>query len=143
MKYLETSSYVFVIPLQFNVTVHCGSQDDILFLQSVIDNTTEPFDIVIDDGGHTMHQQMTSIRTLLQAVNRNGRGLYVIEDLETSYKSGYDTNPTGPVNYTTVEVIKRLVDDVQKEKKNKWYPELASHIYSFEIGPNIVFFRVK
>jgi hypothetical protein len=47
----------------------------------------QQFDIIIDDGGHTMNQQRISFMTLLSLV-RSG-GLYVIEDLETSYNPTY------------------------------------------------------
>jgi hypothetical protein len=41
------------------------------------------FDIVIDDGGHTMEQQATTFRETYPAV-RDG-GLYVVEDTHSSY----------------------------------------------------------
>ena len=41
------------------------------------------FDIVIDDGGHRMDQQVTTFRELYRAVKEGG--LYVAEDLHTSY----------------------------------------------------------
>ena len=43
----------------------------------------EPVDIIIDDGGHYMHQQQISFGFLF-AYMRSG-GLYFIEDLHTSY----------------------------------------------------------
>ncbi len=41
-----------------------------------------PFHIVIDDGGHSMAMQVTSLRALLPALVRGGA--YVLEDLQTS-----------------------------------------------------------
>ena len=42
-----------------------------------------PFDIIIDDGGHTMEQQIASIETLFPALNEGG--VYLCEDTHTSY----------------------------------------------------------
>lgn len=44
-----------------------------------------PFDVIIDDGGHSANQQITSLRTLLKFVKPGG--LYVLEDLETSFST--------------------------------------------------------
>ena len=41
------------------------------------------FDIIIDDGGHFMHQQIISFQTLFPYLQSGG--LYIIEDLHTSY----------------------------------------------------------
>ena len=66
--------------------VRIGSQEDPAFLQSLVDEFKE-FDIVIDDGGHTMTQQITSFCNLYKAV-RDG-GLYLVEDCHTSYHPPY------------------------------------------------------
>lgn len=85
-----------------------------------------------------MNQQITSLNHLLGKV-RTG-GVYVIEDLETSYSSfpgsGY------LVNTTTIELIKRLVDDVQVGSPRK-VTQLADKIFSFELGDKICFFTKK
>jgi hypothetical protein len=47
--------------------MHYGSQDDVGFLNTI--NTIQGyFDIIIDDGGHTMTQQITSFTHLLPKV---------------------------------------------------------------------------
>ncbi len=62
------------------ITTHYGSQEDIEFLKTV-NSKEDYFDVIIDDGGHTMTQQITSFIYLLPKV-RSG-GMYIIEDLET------------------------------------------------------------
>ena len=58
------------------------------------------FDIILDDGGHKMDQQITSFRVLFPILKSGG--VYIIEDLGTSYLlewGGYGTKPnpkTGP-----------------------------------------------
>lgn len=114
--------------------MHYGSQEDVTFLEQ-FKSTVQPFDIIIDDGGHTMNQQKTSFITLLPLV-RSG-GLYVIEDLETSYIPLYGGQYLNAS--TTVEFIKTLIDEIQPESPQKNVP-IASNLFSFEVGDGICFF---
>lgn len=116
--------------------MHYGSQDDVKFLNTV--NTEQGyFDIIVDDGGHTMKQQITSFIHLLPKV-RSG-GVYVIEDLHTSYAGGkYSDNLVNST--TTIEFIKRLVNDVQHDSPQK-STQLGGTIFSFEISNKICFFN--
>jgi hypothetical protein len=65
-----------------------------------------PFDIVIDDGGHTMEQQIVSFEELWPHV-KNG-GIYLVEDLHTSYWSEFGGGNGNPDTF--IEYAKRLVD---------------------------------
>ena len=67
--------------------VRIGDQTDRAFLESVAEELG-PFDIVVDDGGHTMEQQITSFEVLLPHVKPTG--VYVCEDsfAATSTTSG-------------------------------------------------------
>ncbi len=95
------------------------------------------FDIIIDDGGHTMRQQIVSFETLFPYLKSGG--LYIIEDLHTSYWKqwgghGTFSNPAaGPG--TTVEFLKKLVEDVN-------YPGAAEGGY-WEWARTPPFMRVK
>lgn len=60
------------------IKILIGDQADADFL-----STLGKFDIIIDDGGHTMVQQHTSYQVLWNHLNKGG--IYVIEDLSTSY----------------------------------------------------------
>ncbi len=62
------------------VTVLQGDQADKTRLEK-IGREYGPFDVVVDDGGHTMHQQQTSLGVLFKFVKPGG--LYIIEDLHT------------------------------------------------------------
>lgn len=72
------------------------------------------FDIIIDDGGHTMNQQITSFKALFPYVKSGG--IYVIEDLYTSYWKEFGGH--GSVNNpkagqgTTINFLKDLIDDL-------------------------------
>ena len=47
-------------------------------------------DVIIDDGGHTMLQQQTTLKILLPENLRSG-GIYVLEDLHTSLPAYHNT----------------------------------------------------
>ena len=87
-----------------------------------------------------MMQQMTSLRTLLRIVRHDG--IYVIEDIGTSYLAAYGGGPIGQTN-TTIDFLKQLIDDLQPSTNIKRNPELAKYVYSFDIGPYIVVFRIR
>ena len=65
-----------------NINIFIGSQSDRSFLKE-IKRQIPPVDILIDDGGHTMEQQITSFEELFEHMTSNG--VYLCEDLHTSY----------------------------------------------------------
>ena len=67
---------------QGNTKVRIGSQEDRAFLKSIIEEFGE-FDIVLDDGGHTMSQQVVSFEELYNSVRPGG--VYLVEDCHTNY----------------------------------------------------------
>ncbi len=69
-----------------NIKIMIGSQSDRDFLKKVI-KEVPPFDILIDDGGHTMLQQIVSFEELFGHVKPDG--VYLCEDLHTSYWKEY------------------------------------------------------
>lgn len=60
------------------VTIEIGDQQDPEFWQDIIARHP-PFDIIIDDGGHTTEQQIASFENLFDHVRPGG--LYVVEDV--------------------------------------------------------------
>lgn len=89
------------------ITVVTGDQEDRAFL-SELRETVGPADIVIDDGGHTMTQQIATFEEMFGAV-RDG-GVYLVEDLHTSYWEEYGGGHRRPGTF--IEYAKDLVDEV-------------------------------
>lgn len=87
---------------RFDVAI--GDQTDPEFLASVVAEYG-PFDVIIDDGGHSMRQQITSIEHLFPTLNDGG--LYLVEDTHTSYWPGYQD-----ADQTFMEWVKQRIDDV-------------------------------
>ena len=69
-----------------------GDQSDAHFLDRVA-RQHGPWDVIIDDGGHMMQQQITSFKALFPHVTPGG--LYFIEDLRTSFSAPYGGTPDG------------------------------------------------
>jgi hypothetical protein len=76
------------------------------------------FDIVIDDGGHTMHQQIATFQGIYPAVKMGG--LYIAEDLHTSYMPDWG----GGIHQegTFIEFSKLLIDQLYA-----WYSVTPGH----------------
>ncbi len=66
--------------------VFIGDQQDRAFLRSVLHEIGTP-DVVIDDGGHTANQQITSFEELYTGLSESG--VYIVEDTHTSLWRGH------------------------------------------------------
>jgi len=90
-----------------NITIFIGSQADRKFLRD-IKNKIPQIDILIDDGGHTMSQQIITFEELYDHVKPDG--IYLCEDLHTSYwlEYGGGYNRRG----TFIEYSKGLIDQL-------------------------------
>lgn len=79
------------------IHVRIGSQDDSGFLGRIIDEFG-PFDIIIDDGSHVVSHQIASFNALFDRGVRPG-GIYMVEDLETSYWGSRSGQADLPVTF--------------------------------------------
>lgn len=87
--------------------VEIGDQTDADFLRRVAEEHG-PFDIIIDDGGHEMRQQIVTAETLFPLLAEGG--LFLVEDCHTSY---WDSHGGGRKREGTfMEWVKDRVDDV-------------------------------
>ena len=89
------------------ISVEIGSQADSVFLNEVVGNYG-PFDMILDDGSHMNEHVIYSFEHLFDSVKSGG--VYIIEDIGTSYWSDYGGGFREP--QTSVEYFKRLCDDV-------------------------------
>lgn len=118
-----------------NVFVHIGSQNDTNFLTS-INEEHGPFDIIIDDGSHIMEHQQKSLFHLWPLLK--DKGVYVIEDLHTSYFTLHNGKIIGELENTsckssTLSLLQSLPDKLHKQylpnckdKDNIFYNTLNS-----------------
>lgn len=111
--------------------VELGDQSDPNFLRRLHEQHG-PFDIVIDDGGHTMDQQITTAETLFPLINEGG--VLIVEDTHTSYWSSFGGGLGSTDSFVAWST--RRVDDLnaqhhpQLDRSSVWANELgAMHFY--------------
>src|SRR5688572_2076063 len=66
------------------IEIIIGDQGDRVFLEHLA-QTLPPIDVLIDDGGHRMDQQLLTFEVLFPALSE--RGVYLCEDVASSYWS--------------------------------------------------------
>jgi hypothetical protein len=93
------------------INIIIGDQEDKGFLRTLVD-TLPKIDVLIDDGGHTMKQQINTFEVMFPAIQ--SRGVYLCEDLHTSYweKWGGGYKRDG----TFIEYSKNFIDYI-----NAWH----------------------
>jgi cephalosporin hydroxylase len=88
-----------------------GDQENREFLRSVGERTG-PIDVLIEDGGHTMGQQLATFEEMYPLVKEGG--VFLIEDLHTSYWEEYGGGYRRP--HTFMRRAKKLTDQL-----NAWH----------------------
>lgn len=73
------------------IKTHKGSQVDEVFLMDLVKNNG-PFDIIIDDGSHINEHVISTFKLLFPTLDSNG--IYVIEDVQTSYWRSFGGSST-------------------------------------------------
>ena len=112
--------------------VEVGDQTDPEFLAMVVEKHG-PFDVIIDDGGHSMVQQITSIEHLFPGLRPGGT--YLVEDCHTSYWPQYiDGEPT------FIEWAKARIDDLNAyhHSQELVLPAWARKVSSMQFFDSIV-----
>jgi len=103
-----------------NIKISIGSQNDKLFLEKFA-KEIKTLDLIVDDGGHTMEQQINTFEILFPILS-NG-GIYICEDIESSYQNMYGGGPKR--NGSFVEYCKNLIDVIN-----------ANHSHFFTLKPS-------
>jgi hypothetical protein len=88
------------------VHIHIGDQGDREFWRALRPNLPM-LDVIIDDGGHLMMQQRVTFEEMYGMLSPNG--IYLIEDLHTSYWPEYGggyRNPDSFLEYTKIYIDK-------------------------------------
>ena len=121
-----------------NTKVFIGSQEDEKFL-NYLKTQIPKVDILLDDGGHTMKQQITTFNVLFDHVKENG--LYACEDLHTSYQKhfagGYKKKGT------FIEFSKNFIDNLHGwhqgvSNKNKMFNHITKTVFGLHYYDSIL-----
>lgn len=95
------------------IKILIGDQGDRKFLKSILDDMPE-IDILIDDGGHRMKQQVNTFEVLFPHIRPDG--VYACEDLNTSYWHRYGGGYKKKGSF--IEYSKNFID-----RLNAWHSE--------------------
>ena len=102
-----------------NVEILIGDQSDRSFLQTVV-NKYHKFDIIIDDGGHISKDIIFSFNFLFPFLN--DRGIYAVEDLQTSYLPRFGGSRLNlNKKKTSMNFLKSLTDSINYEHGDKLF----------------------
>ena len=89
------------------IEVILGDQEDRVFLKDLRERIG-PIDVLIEDGGHSMGQQIATFEEMWPVI-RDG-GVYLVEDLHTSYWEHYGGGYKKPGTF--IEYAKDLIDQL-------------------------------
>ena len=90
------------------VSIEIGSQDDVEFWNKFKEKYPR-VDILLDDGGHTMNQQIVTFMQMFPHIKDGG--IYMCEDCHTSYwEKEYGGGYRNPNSY--IEFTKQLIDAI-------------------------------
>lgn len=124
------------------IKTYRGSQADPDFLRRVVADIGPP-DIVIDDGSHRCEHVIITFRTLFPLIKDGG--IYVCEDLQTSYWPEYGGSESAPDDpSTSMGFFKSLVHGLNHaELRSAGYvrSELDRSITAIHFYHNMVFIR--
>lgn len=146
-SYFGADAIIFGIDIDpscavFNDTktpVRIGSQTDPKFLAAVVAEMGG-VDIVLDDGSHIASHQRIAFDTLFPLLSDDG--LYVVEDVHTSYwggsfKGGYRRAGT------FIEFSKSIIDDIHRWYSGRPGHSSAASVASIQFFDSIVAFEKK
>ena len=91
------------------VSIEQCDQTDHLKINTIFPNTK--FDIIIDDGGHSMFQQQFSLISVFNRLKKGG--LYILEDLHTSLSYHYYYN-----NDLTKKTTLNLMENFENKEES-------------------------
>jgi len=118
--------------------IHIGSQSDPSFWNDFF-KAVGPVDLVLDDGGHTYEQQISTVHYCIPHV-KNG-GMIAVEDTHTSYFKDFGF----PSRYTFIEWVKVLFDNINSRFHAVNISQLSysQSIHSIEVFESIVAFKIN
>lgn len=117
-----------------NITIFIGDQGDKNFLIELKSKTLRP-DILIDDGGHTMVQQILTFETMFDHVKPGG--IFLCEDTHTSYWPLYGGGYK--LSSTFMEYSKNLTDSLNGYHHNN-LDNITLHCSGMHFYDSMVFF---
>jgi len=119
------------------IKIFIGDQSNKLFLKNLIKKIPK-IDIIIDDGGHQMNQQIKSFDYLFPKLEKNG--IYICEDTHSSYQKAFGGQYKG--KNTFIEYIKNQIDSIHAwhsdEVKKNPINEITKNVFAIHFYDSVV-----
>lgn len=93
--------------IEKQIEIYIGDQQSRYFLRKLL-KKLGPLDVVIDDGGHFMKQQIITFQEIFPAIKKGGT--FITEDLHSSYWKQFKGGYRG--HGTFIEYVKDLMDQM-------------------------------
>ena len=106
-----------------NTHVVVGDQGDPEFWKSFLTQVPK-IDVFVDDGGHTMLQQILTLEQVWPHMSEHG--VYICEDTHTSYMPLYGGTPDA---HTFMKYAKGLVDNMHRNHHGGTFSPPNSHMF--------------
>ena len=98
-------------------------------------------DIVLDDGGHTNKQQISTVLNTIKQIKNGGR--LIVKDTHTSYDKKFGN----PSKYSFINFAKQVIDDVNQtypfKKIKKFKYSINKYVYGISFYESIVEFKIN
>jgi len=134
--------YYYKKPLdEDRIITEQGDQADPKVFEALAEKYGE-FDIIIDDGSHNSAKTVSSFHLGWPLLKKDG--IYVIEDLQTSYWPQFGGSSDPDADFTSVAFLKSLVDNINYEERDvtNYFPtELDKTIVGLSFYKNIAFIQ--
>ena len=121
------------------IEIYIGDQGDRKFLKRLMKNIGQ-VDVVIEDGGHMMNQQINTFEEVYPHVKDGG--VFLIEDLHTSYWSDYAGGYRKASTF--IEYAKDMMDEIHawhsKDTESFKITELTKSVKGFHVYDSIIVF---
>ena len=123
---------------EFGFEIYIGDQSSALFWENFF-SSVGTIDVILDDGGHTYKQQITTVMESVPFIKSGG--LIVVEDTHSSYLSNFGS----PSKRTFIQFTKGLIDSInQRYSGVESGKELTNNsIYSVSYFESIVSFQIS
>lgn len=138
---IDIDPNVLNLKFEFPVDIAIGNQADEDFWKYYLFNKPN-FDIIIDDGGHGMEEQITTLINVFPYLN-NG-GILLVEDVHTSYWAAFNGELLN--QGTFIERSKSLVDFLNRQhirsiQPNDTFVNIFKDLFSITFYNSVIVFE--
>ena len=111
------------------IEIFTGDQSDENFWIDFF-NKVGKVDVILDDGGHTNLDQITTLVNCFK--NINDQGLFVTEDTHTSYIKDYNSDN----KFSFINFSKKIIDDINFRNGKEFFSSETTRTFLLDCSPS-------